>query len=190
MENRSRNNGEMEEMSSHPLEHGMPSLLPTLQRIARAKRGAWHKWPRDRKGGVAVGMEEMVRGLLWVSIFGGAMASTLALIGRITTLPPWFTGPQICRTEAGGCQVLFRSRQAALLGIPNAVLGLLFYALLSYGLSSRWPFWILWAGSSLALAMSLWLAWNLWRNRLECRICWAGHVCNVAVWLILMTKIP
>ena len=47
------------------------------------------------------------------------------------------TGPEICQLEGGGCAVLFRSPRSALLGVPNAGLGLLLYALLAIGLLAR-----------------------------------------------------
>ena len=49
------------------------------------------------------------------------------------------TGPEICRLEGGGCAVLFRSPRSALLGVPNAGLGLGLYAALAFGLVAGWP---------------------------------------------------
>ena len=45
------------------------------------------------------------------------------------------------------------------------------------------------AGASAALAMSLYLAWVLIRDRLECRICWTGHAANAALWLGLALRL-
>ena len=62
-----------------------------------------------------------------------------------TCCPGWLTGPEICRLEDGGCAVLFRSPRAALLGIPNATLGLALYALLATGLIIQCTAaWLLW----------------------------------------------
>ena len=41
--------------------------------------------------------------------------------------------------EGGGCAILFRTPRAALLGVPNASLGVLLYLLLATGLIAGWP---------------------------------------------------
>jgi uncharacterized membrane protein len=118
----------------------------------------------------------------------GVAASTIALYGRYRELPRFLTGPRVCRLEAGGCEVLFRTRQASLLGLPNALLALVLYALLLVGLTARWPATWLLTGATAALAMSIYLARYLLRNHLQCRICWAGHIANVVLWVSLVAR--
>jgi uncharacterized membrane protein len=130
-------------------------------------------------------MTAAIRILLVGGVALGILASAAALYGRYRVLPALLTGPNVCKLEAGGCQVLFRTRNAALLGVPNAALGLAFYVLLVAGLLLGWPVGVLLAGASTALAMSAYLAYVLISQRLECRICWAGHAANAAVWLVL-----
>ena len=127
--------------------------------------------------------------LLWVGISIGTLASAAALYGRYRVLPSRLTGPNICRLEDGGCRALFRTRQAALLGIPNSALALAYYGLLGVGLLRDWPIRVLWTASCLAILMSAWLAWILMRDRLECRICWTGHVCNALIWILLLARL-
>jgi len=115
----------------------------------------------------------------------GAVASASALYGRYRVLPAALTGPSVCKLEAGGCQALFRTPTAALLGVPNSVLGLLFYGALTEGLLRGWPRPPLLCGASAAVAMSAYLALTLIKQGLECRVCWAGHVSNAAIWLAL-----
>lgn len=126
--------------------------------------------------------------LLWVALTGGAAAATAALWGYYRRLPAFLTGPEICRLEDGGCAVLFRSPRAALLGVPNAALGLLLYALLAAGLLAGWPAWLLWLMTVPAVAMSAVLARSLIVNRHECRICWTGHASNAALFLLLLWR--
>ena len=102
-----------------------------------------------------------------------------------SVLPAWLTGPEICQLEAGGCQVLFRSPRARLLGVPNASLGVLLYALLATGVALGWPALLLFAMTWPAVAMSAVLAYSLISNRRQCRICWAGHVANVVLFVAL-----
>lgn len=127
--------------------------------------------------------------ILHLSLVVGFFSAAIALYGRYRTLPSFLTGPNICRLEAGGCQVLFRTPNAALLGVPNSALGVLYYPLLGLGLYLHWPWGILFAAATFAFLMTLWLAWVLVRDRLECRVCWTGHACNSLIWLFLLGRL-
>jgi uncharacterized membrane protein len=127
--------------------------------------------------------------ILWPAIVLGMIAAGAAFYGRYWTLPAWFTGPNICKLESGGCQVLFRTKNAALLGVPNSLLGLLYYPFLAAGFSLGWPLPILFAASSFSFVLSAILAWILLRDRLECRVCWTGHACNTVIWLVLLWRL-
>jgi uncharacterized membrane protein len=119
----------------------------------------------------------------------GVAAAAAALYGRYAILPAFLTGPKVCKLDAGGCQVLFRTRAAALLGVPNAALGLLLYTLLAVGLAAGWShLWMLLAATP-ALLMSLHLARLLLANHLECRICWAGHAANALLWTTFLVEV-
>jgi len=126
--------------------------------------------------------------LIWVALAGGATAAAAALYGHYGVLPGWLTGPEICRLEDGGCAVLFRSPRAALLGVPNAALGVLLYLLLAAGLLLHWPDWMLLAMTVPAVAMSAFLGRSLIVNGHQCRICWTGHASNAALFVILLVK--
>lgn len=118
--------------------------------------------------------------VLWVPLGLGALAAFAALWGRYRDLPLWCTGG--CAGESP-CQILFRTRNAALLfGIPNALLGLVLYGLIGAGLFLDWPTWPLLAGATAALLVSLKLSWSLLSQGLSCRICWLGHAANAALW--------
>lgn len=128
----------------------------------------------------------MLDAVLWMALAVGAAAAGAALYGYYAVLPGWLTGPEICRLEEGGCAVLFRSPRAALLGVPNSALGILLYALLAAGLLLDWPPGLLFAMTVPALAMSVFLGVSLVVNRRQCRICWAGHGANVALFVLLL----
>jgi uncharacterized membrane protein len=122
---------------------------------------------------------------IWLALAGGTIAAAAAFYGHYRELPGWMTGPEICRREGGGCAVLFRSPRAALLGFPNAGLGLVLYALLAIGLRMHWPPGLLWSMTVPAVAMSAFLGYSLIVNRHQCRICWTGHASNAALFLLL-----
>lgn len=126
--------------------------------------------------------------LTWIAIAVGAAAASAALYGYYAVLPAWLTGPEICKLEDGGCAVLFRSPRAALLGVPNALLGLLLYVLLAIGLLLDWPAALLLVMTAPAVAMSVFLGASLIVNHRQCRICWAGHCANGALFLLLLAR--
>ena len=126
--------------------------------------------------------------LIWIALFLGAAASAAALWGYYRVLPGWMTGPEVCRLEDGGCAVLFRTPRAALLGIPNASLGIVLYTALAAGLLFEAPPLLLFAMTIPAVAMSAFLGYSLISRGLECRICWTGHVANVTLALLLGMK--
>ncbi|HLA14342.1 MAG TPA: vitamin K epoxide reductase family protein [Gemmatimonadaceae bacterium] len=119
--------------------------------------------------------------VLWIALAAGAAAAVAALYGHYRVLPAWLTGPEVCLMEDGGCAVLFRSPRSKLLGVPNASLGVLLYALLTVGLILQWPAALLFIMTLPAVAMSLFLGRSLIVNHLQCRICWTGHVANVVL---------
>ena len=125
---------------------------------------------------------------IWLALLLAAAASASALWGYYRELPGWLTGPEICQLEAGGCAVLFRTPRAALLGVPNASLGLLLYGALACGLLAGWPALWLFAMTLPAVAMSAFLAWSLLSRKLQCRICWTGHAANLALAILLAAE--
>ena len=121
----------------------------------------------------------------WIALAGGTIAAAAAFYGHYRELPGWMTGPEICSLEGGGCAVLFRSPRAALLGFPNAGLGLVLYTILAIGLRMQWPPTLLWLMTVPAVAMSVFLGYSLIVNHHQCRICWTGHASNAALFLLL-----
>ena len=119
--------------------------------------------------------------VIWIALAAGTAAAVAALYGHYRVLPAWLTGPEVCRLEDGGCAVLFRSPRSALLGVPNALLGVLLYAVLAAGVLLHWPPLLLLVLTLPALAMSAFLGWSLISQGLECRICWTGHAANAAL---------
>jgi uncharacterized membrane protein len=126
--------------------------------------------------------------LIWLALLGGTAAAAAAWYGHYYVLPGYLTGPEICRLEHGGCAVLFRSPRAALLGIPNATLGLALYALLATGLLLHVPSWQLLTMTFPAVAMSAFLGRSLIVNGHQCRICWLGHTSNAKLFVVLLWK--
>jgi uncharacterized membrane protein len=138
-----------------------------------------------RRRDLALGGVGVQDAVIWMALIAGACAAAAALYGHYAVLPAWLTGPEICKLEHGGCAILFRSPRARLLGVPNAALGLLLYAVLAAGLLLEWPRPWLFVLTWPAVAMSAFLGYSLIANRRQCRICWAGHVANAVLFLAL-----
>jgi len=119
--------------------------------------------------------------VIWSALAAGTAAAVAALYGHYRILPAWLTGPEVCLMEDGGCAVLFRSPRSRLLGVPNALLGVMLYGLLAAGLLLHWPPALLVGMTFPAVAMSVFLGRSLIANHLQCRICWTGHVANVVL---------
>jgi len=126
--------------------------------------------------------------VIWIALVAGAAAAGAALYGHYRVLPAWLTGPEVCQLEHGGCAVLFRMPRASILGVPNALLGILLYVLLALGLLLGWPPLWLFLMTLPAVAMSLFLGWSLISRGLQCRICWTGHAANAMLALILALR--
>jgi uncharacterized membrane protein len=85
-----------------------------------------------------------------------------------------------------------RARAAG--GVPNAAIGLLYYA----GLAAATAFLsipLVWAGalaaSLLAAAFSLYLAYSLlFVTRMPCVYCWTSHAANIALPILLLVARP
>ena len=123
--------------------------------------------------------------VIWLALLAGTCAAAAALYGHYRVLPGWLTGPEICELEDGGCQVLFRTPRARLLGVPNAALGILLYVILAAGLIAGAPAVLLWLLTWPAVAMSAFLGYGLIVNHRQCRICWTGHVANAVLFVAL-----
>ena len=164
-------------------------IRPRGRSMPQVRHAGQRSRPRPRREThLLVQRMSAIEVLTWVAIAVGAAASAAALWGHYGVLPGWLTGPEICKLEHGGCAVLFRMPRAALLGVPNALLGILLYVLLALGILYGWQPWLLVVMVLPAVAMSTFLGWSLWSRSLQCRICWAGHVANFALLVLLAVR--
>jgi uncharacterized membrane protein len=97
--------------------------------------------------------------------------------------PRWL--PPVCRMDEGTCAKVVDTKYARILGLPNAVYGLVWFAIsLGAGLALGWsgvlPFCSGFAAVAFAtVAMSAYLAWALVvRVRTICVLCFLGHGVN------------
>jgi uncharacterized membrane protein len=110
---------------------------------------------------------------------------------RVIASDPRFL-PRFCRLNEGSCRTILDAPQAKLFGLPNALVGLFYYALLLlFALnvwvevpmaSARWLF----AASLFASVVGLTLAEALIRTlKTPCVLCFTTHGINIAISLLL-----
>lgn len=127
--------------------------------------------------------------------------SILALLGLIVSviaLKKQQTNEAKHTCGGSGCDTVLQSRQAALFaGMPNTVLGIVWYTTVALwavtGLLISVPSWldtIMILGAAAALGVSLYLAGTLlFVLRQPCPLCYAAHAVNAAILLALLWSI-
>lgn len=130
--------------------------------------------------------------MLWTALAAGLAAAGLAMAmvfvaGADGRRAPGL-GPGACATGAAGCTDLSRTRQARVLGVPNALLGTFYYAaVLVAALTGALPAlapWFLAAGL-VSVALGVYLTVQLLAVlRVPCGLCLTSHGLNLALTVI------
>ncbi len=130
----------------------------------------------------------------WIAVGGlclvgflDALFFTLVQYRVVPPDPRWL--PRVCRMEEGRCFTILQAREARLLGVPNSVLGLLFYPLVFA--SALWGhggwLWVAVGAAAVAALVSAYLAWALVvRLRTPCVLCYLAHTVNVLLLVLLV----
>ncbi len=100
--------------------------------------------------------------------------------------------PAFCRMDQHSCQSILQTSEARIFGIPNFVLGLLFYCALFIviiGNSNGFLFDIILAAAlfTVILAVSLVYALRI-RLKTDCVLCYTAHGINTLIAIILIIK--
>jgi uncharacterized membrane protein len=137
---------------------------------------------------VGVNITIWALGTLAVSILGFANALYFVLVAYRVMRPDARWLPRVCRMDDRTCASILETRYARVLGLPNALYGVLWYvaagtAALVALATGRLPApAALLGGSALAAAVSVYLAWALlYRLRVVCPLCFFGHGVNAAL---------
>jgi uncharacterized membrane protein len=100
--------------------------------------------------------------------------------------------PRVCRWERGDCERVLGHPDARLVGVPNAVPGLVYFTALLLGAAGVLPAgawaWLevaAWA----AVAAGVYLTYSLFRRvRVRCALCLASHALNLAILLLILAR--
>ncbi len=116
---------------------------------------------------------------------------TALMYGWLEIESPLLT--RVCRVDAGDCRKVIGSPRARLFGVPNSVLGVVWYLLAGFlaatalatgALPLRPALLVL---SALTVAVGLYLIWSLrFRLRVDCWFCYAGHAANIVIFAALL----
>jgi uncharacterized membrane protein len=138
--------------------------------------------------------------ILAIAGLADALYFTFAYYGRIKKAP-WV--PEIlCAREGSKCVTVLQTPYARVLGVPNSLLGIIYYLLLlGWGLAARRLYaydvtvyalalplrWVLAAGSAMPVIVGFHLIHAL-RQKLHiaCPLCYTAHAINAALFVLLI----
>jgi uncharacterized membrane protein len=133
--------------------------------------------------------------LLALAILGALDALYFLLVAyRVLQPNPRWMPRALCMDEAT-CARIVDTREARVLGPPNAAFGFAYYVAIASFASARLaglappalPFAV---ASLAALALSIYLAWALLgKLRARCTLCFLGHAVNAALFALLATAV-
>lgn len=143
----------------------------------------------------------IIRSLIVVLSVAGLVISlyfTLAYYGRIRKAR-WV--PEIlCAREGSSCVTVVQTPYARVFGVPNSLLGILYYVMLITWIGTEWidvyyhdtyyvlsPRTILVPISAATVLFGFYLIYALRRFlRIDCPLCYAGHAINFAIFGLLL----
>ena len=103
--------------------------------------------------------------------------------------------PGFCRMGEKTCSSVIFTPRARVFGVPNSVLGQLYYLSLLAGLASRllWrePFFGAALGAAAAtVLLGVYLTHSLiFRTKIPCRLCFTSHGINAVIFLLLLAQL-
>lgn len=113
---------------------------------------------------------------------------TLVYYGRL--VPDTRFMPSVCRLEERTCQTVLNTRSARVFGVPNSLLGALYYAAVIVIISGGRAGGVIGAAvvivSWITVALGCYLIYALFFIiRIPCPLCLAGHTINLLLALLL-----
>jgi len=119
--------------------------------------------------------------LLSCAIAGLGIASYFSLVyfGIVEADSRWI--PQFCRMERGTCMRILDTREAKILGIPNSVLGVMYYAAILLIPIERFEILFL-VASIFSVGLGMYLVHALvYRLKIHCTLCYTAHGINLII---------
>ena len=96
--------------------------------------------------------------------------------------------PSFCRMETNSCYLIIHHHDAKVFGLPNSVLGVVYYliVLLDVAIESPMVHVFAWLISCLAVAVGMYLVYSLYfKVKVACSLCFVCHVINALIATVL-----
>ena len=102
--------------------------------------------------------------------------------------------PTFCRMDEKTCASVVFTPQARVFGLPNSVLGQVYYLVLLVGVESGWieggVLYALLIASTVTVGLALYLSYSLlFVLRVPCKLCFTSHSLNIALCALLWLRI-
>ena len=130
--------------------------------------------------------------ILVLSAFSFLIASyfTAVSYGWVDPQASWI--PSFCRMGERTCSSIVFTPRARVFGIPNSVLGQVFYTAIVAGvvgdfLLTKPLFYLYLVGSLLTVLLGLFLTYSLlFVTRVPCKLCFTSHGINLVIFILLL----
>lgn len=128
--------------------------------------------------------------IIALAVIGLYIAAYFTLVYYGLLAPSTKLMPSVCRLKDRTCQTVLTTKYARLFGVPNSLLGVLYYSAVIVLLSGGWTAGLvasaLIAAAWFAVAVGFLLVYSLFFViRIPCPLCLAGHAINLLVALLL-----
>ncbi len=130
--------------------------------------------------------------LIALSSLGFIISLSFTLAKYRLVSPEMLFMPRFCRIEGGVCLAITGSPQASLFGLPNSVLGMVYYSFVIAFSLNLWPgvpremVTALFITSLVASATGVYLAHSLIRDlKTRCSLCFVSHGINIFISILL-----
>lgn len=134
--------------------------------------------------------------ILPLALLGLAISSYFTAVAYRWMAPdtPWV--PAVCRLGEETCGTVVDSPRARLFGVPNSVLGQVWYLALLIGVPTGIASMPPWSGlylmaAALTVVAGAYLTYSLlFVTRVPCRLCFTSHALNLAIFVLLLAETP
>jgi len=128
--------------------------------------------------------------IIALAVIGLYIAAYFTLVYYGLLAPSTKLMPRVCRLKDRTCQTVLTTKYARLFGVPNSLLGVLYYSAVIVLLSGGWAAGpvasALIAAAWFAVAVGFLLVYSLFFIiRIPCPLCLAGHAINLLLALLL-----
>ena len=132
--------------------------------------------------------------LFTLSIVGFLLSSYFTAVSYSWIRPDARWIPSFCRMSERTCASIVFTPRARIFGVPNSVLGQIFYAAILAGVSGAFLFsepiyYFYLLASLVTVLLGFYLTYSLlFITRVPCKLCLTSHAINLAVFIILLIR--